>query len=276
MVVLNRQRLNQLKKFHPKISNLWYLIASVTASTCNKPQHIPIIYHYALQEEHTFDSNNPSLAEHVQESIINDKISNLIELQNDINILYRKPLEREFEITRRLRESLFLIAPIIGLPKSINALSELKKFTAESLNPKFDILKPMSVGCHDTSEVYDHANVLRNENYCDNEISLKNGVITWNETYGKVSNRVCNNLNSSYPDLWQYIIRDVYGKIFSFDKIIKKDEKSLVIISALIPQNVDAQLRGHLKGALNVGCDEETIEAVKNMSTLVCRWLEEY
>ena len=85
---------------------------------------------------------------------------------------------------------------------------------------------------------------------------IQDGLRHWNSIYNKVSTRVVNNLNSSYPDLWYYTLVHVYGPLFAFDEILSAQETSLVIIASLVPQDVNPQLRGHLKGALNIGCDK--------------------
>ena len=64
----------------------------------------------------------------------------------------------------------------------------------------------------------------------------------------------------------------VYGPLLSFTGALTAQETSLVVIASLVPQDVNPQLRGHLKGALNIGCDFETIEAVRRLSILVSQW----
>ncbi|CAI7190213.1 BBT_collapsed_G0031120.mRNA.1.CDS.1 [Saccharomyces cerevisiae] len=102
--------------------------------------------------------------------------------------------------------------------------------------------------------------------------TIQNGLRHWNSIYNKVSTRVVNNLNSSYPDLWYYTLVHVYGPLFAFDEILSAQETSLVIIASLVPQDVNPQLRGHLKGALNIGCDKETVEAVRGLAILISQW----
>lgn len=267
--LLNPQRLLQLYQFHPKLRDVWYLIAAATLSVANQPQEIPKVYHYAMQMSvRNADKYHVTLAHKT------------IELLSDVDPEQRrKALEREYQfpsvkqnmITAKLREALLKTSPLAGLPKAINGLHTLKEFTPSKLLPKASTIDAWEAAMKD--EIPCPESLRRVVECKEDQLEVVNrGLKQWNNIYNKVSNRVVNNLHSSYPDLWYFTLVHCYGPLFSFDKILSVPETSLVIISALVPQDVNPQLKGHLRGALNVGCDLETIEAVRTLSILVSEW----
>lgn len=266
--ILNPQRLLQLYQFHPKLKNLWYLVAATTFSVANQPQEIPKLYHYAmLLCNENANKYRVTLAHKTTELLAKDPIDRW----NAINQIYLHPSESQKTITAKIREALLKTGPLAGLPRAINGLHVLKEYTPYSLLSDAYEIDPWEAAMGNAPPCSGTLRKIPEKIEDDQEI-IQRGLHQWNSIYNKVSSRVVNNLNSSYPDLWYFTLCHVYGPLFSYDKILSKQETSLVVISSLVPQDVNPQLRGHLKGALNIGCDFETIEAVRRLSILVSEW----
>lgn len=268
--ILNAQRLLQLYQFNPKLKDIWYLTAAATFSVANQPQEIPKLYHYAmlLSNENSY-KYRVTLAYKTIE-LLNEPAEKRM---NMINEIYENPTDLQRQVSARFRETLLKTGALAGLPRTINGLHTLKEFTPTSLLPKASEIDlwDAAMGKEDPCPP---EKTLRKQMRTEKDVNeiMHRGIDQWNMIYNKVSNRVVNNLNSSYPDLWYFTLMHVYGPLFSFDSILSKQETSLVVISSLVPQDVNPQLRGHLKGALNVGCDYDTVEAVRRLSILVSQW----
>ncbi|CCF59113.1 hypothetical protein KAFR_0G00800 [Kazachstania africana CBS 2517] len=264
--ILNAQRLLQLSHFSPKLKGIWYLAAASVFSVANQPQEIPKLYHYALalggEDAHKF---KVTLAHNTTELLNNP------DRQRIINEMYDNPTSRQLRISEKFRETLLKTAPLAGLPKAINGLQALKEVTPGTLLPHSKEIDPWNIamGLERPCPM-----ILRDEinSMEDQNKMTRRGVRHWNLIYNKVSGRVVNNLNSSYPDLWYFTMKHVYGPLLSFDKILNAQETSLIIIASLIPQDVNPQLRGHMKGALNIGCELETVEILRRFSILISEW----
>lgn len=266
--LLNAQRLLQLYQCHPCLKDLWYLVAATTFSVANHPQEIPKLYHYALllQSENA-DKYYMTLAHKTME-LLDQEPSKMM---NSINEMYKSPTAKHKMVTAKLREALLKSGPLAGLPRAINGLQILKQCAPDTLLPKTTNIDPWEASLQDEIPT---PNCIRKpiiDNLDQIEI-VHRGLDQWNAIYNKVSTRVVNNLQSSYPDLWYYTLVHCYGPLFSFDKILSVPETSAIVISSLIPQDVNPQLKGHLRGALNVGCSFETVEAVRTLSILVSEW----
>ncbi|GCE97026.1 hypothetical protein ZYGM_001949 [Zygosaccharomyces mellis] len=265
--VLNAQRLVQLSHFHPNLRDLWYLVAAVTFSVCNQPQEIPRLYHYALRMQ------NDEFGRVRDPVSIANSTYELVKMEfnkrrTSIDEIYLQPSLRQKQLTIKFREALLKVGPLAGLPKSINVLSQLKEVTPMTLLPETKPIDPWRAA-------EGHENVCptaKRQDSRSQEAITQRGLEHWNNLYTKVSTRIVNNLNSSYPDLWYYILVHVYGPILSYDEILSAQETSLMVIAALVPQDVNPQLKGHLKGAINVGCDLETVEAARSLAVMVSKW----
>jgi hypothetical protein len=69
------------------------------------------------------------------------------------------------------------------------------------------------------------------------------GEIMFNKVYGKVSDRVKNNIGGSSPDLMAIILEDVYGRVLSDVALLGEVETELLTIVVLVPLQVPAQVR---------------------------------
>lgn len=267
--LLNPQRLLQLYQFHPKLKNIWYLVAAATLSVANCPQEIPKVYHYAMQlTAKDADKYYVTLAHRTME-ILN--YYDPEQRRQAIEKEYEFPTEQQAIVTKKLREALLKTGPLAGLPRAINGLYTLKEYTPTKLLPKSAQIDAWEAAVRDEIPCPDTLRKMV-ENKEDQVNIVHRGLRQWNTIYNKVSNRVVNNLHSSYPDLWYYTLVHCYGPLFSYDKILSSPETSMVVIASLVPQDVNPQLKGHLRGALNVGCDYESIEAVRTLAILVSEW----
>lgn len=194
----------------------------------------------------------------------------------------------------KIREAILKAAPIAGLPKLINALTALKKVTPNSIRPARKACRPSTVSPgHVRSSDIVHEDIAgtRFEDQsiptfdtlegpiCDQSIkadqvveNVVRGLNFWSSVYGKVSNRVRTQMFDAYPDLWQYAFHNVYGPILSYTDIILAKETSFGVIAALIPQDVNPTLKGHLKGAINLGGTKEELNDIRLLVFDVCDW----
>ena len=67
------------------------------------------------------------------------------------------------------------------------------------------------------------------------------------------------------------VARLLYGYVLSNTGVLSGLETSLVVLAALIPQDVNPQLKGHLKGAANQGATLDQIRAVREVVLAICR-----
>ena len=98
---------------------------------------------------------------------------------------------------------------------------------------------------------------------------LERGQRFFAKTYGKVADQIMNSMASSSEDLSTSALLS-YSYILSNTKVLSARESSLALIAGLIPQDVNAQLKGHLRGALNHGSTIEEVKAVRKAVILIC------
>lgn len=195
------------------------------------------------------------------------------------------------ELTSRFREVILKSIALSGLPKAINALMILKTVTPSNLKPGVYPERPCIV-----RPGYMPSASIISEDACgtsfeDNSEDTINGPVSeasinrqqivqdlargssfWQKVYGKISARVKNQMATAYPDLWEFAYLHVYAPLLSFTKIISAKETSLCVVACLIPQDVNPQLKGHLKGAVNNGATKEELEDVRNLVFSICDW----
>lgn len=263
--LLNAKRLLQLKNFDPKLHNIWYLVAAATFSVCNEPQELPKLYYYVIMSTQLNKNNNSNDMELAKKAIdIFQYKPHMV--KEKVNSLYLESTDLQRYITNRFREALLKTSILGGLPKAINALMELKNIVPDSLQHESLHISKLETSL-DTLFQCTKRSVDKSINS-----TVARGMNHWNLIYDKVSEKVINNLNSSYPDLWYYTMAHAYGPLLSFESLLNAQETSYIIIASLIPQDVNPQLKGHLKGAINVGCDKMTVEAVRSMSIMIAKW----
>lgn len=196
-------------------------------------------------------------------------------------------------VASKIREAILKAAPISGLPKLINALTALRKVTPNSIKPSLKSNRPTTIcpGHVKSSDLVqeDFAGTRFEEKIptfdtvegpvCTESVDSKQimenmvrGLDFWNVIYGKVSTRVRTQMFNAYPDLWQYAFHSVYSPILSYTGVLSALETSFCVVAALIPQDVNPVLKGHLKGAINVGGTKEELTDIRNLVFDVCDW----
>lgn len=196
-------------------------------------------------------------------------------------------------VASKIREAILKAAPIAGLPKLINALTALRKVTPNSIKPSLKTNRPPTIcpGHVKSSDLVqeDFAGTRFEETIptfdtvegpvCTESVDSKQtmdnmvrGLNFWNAIYGKVSTRVRTQMFNAYPDLWQYAFHNVYSPILSYTGVLSALETSFCVVAALIPQDVNPTLKGHLKGAINVGGTKEELTDIRNLVFDVCDW----
>ncbi|KAK9455311.1 AhpD-like protein [Dipodascopsis uninucleata] len=236
----------------PLLASSWYYIAAATFSVCNRPDAIPQIYKYAIEHDALkgnlgnsssiigYSSSSKTDLAALEESSLTSKgygtedESMLVDCAN-------ADVEKVQIITKKTREALLKGAALSGLPKAINSLIQLRNATP--------------VQYRDTKVARD-----------DDVNEVERGIAFWNQVYGKVSRRVLSQMDSAYPDLAQYALNNVYAPLLSYTGILSAKETSFVVIACLIPQDVNPQLKGHLRGGLNNGATKEEIMRVRELA----------
>lgn len=260
--VLTAQRLSLLATKFPEIHDSWYFVAAACFSICNKPSEISRILHLKLLQE-TYNDNDAKIdispGSHVAQ-LAEKAIQNASHIVNSDTApewptLSEKIKESQklIQIVDVLKESLLKSAPLGGLPKAINSLTVLKNATPSNLRTAEP--KRPSI---DTQEDFD-------------KVSLR-GLKFWDTVYGKVATRIKSQMRLAYPDLINWTLQLVYAPILSFTDVLSEKHSSFVIIACLIPQDVNPQLKGHLRGALNNGATLREISQVREMALLITEW----
>lgn len=247
MPILTPDRLLSLSS-NPVLSASWYYIAAVALTVCNQPQELPQLYHHLLR-----GGTTPIQAqEAIDSALAYQKLSDRgmpMPLTPSANTVAIQQMQ-----TDKLKEALVKTIALAGVPRVINALMTLKTATPTDLRLND---KPVRSTLDDAATV--KAERLR-------------GYAFWDKVYGKISNRVAHQMSSASPDLWAYTINHVYAPLLSCTDVLSARESSFVVIACLVPQDVNPQLKGHLKGAISNGCTLEEVRATRAMVMQVCEW----
>ncbi|KAF2089241.1 hypothetical protein K490DRAFT_72056 [Saccharata proteae CBS 121410] len=164
--------------------------------------------------------------------------------------------DEQLRIARRMREGLVKSAAVIGLPKTINSLLALKTATPEHL-----LDEPMSYSPSARPvDVYD----------TPPSAILHRGQTFFDRVYGKVSKRVMGQMDRSGTEDLGIVARLMYGYLLSNERVLDARDSSFVLVAALVPQDVNPQLKGHLKGALGNGAKVEEVMAVREIVIKIC------
>ncbi|EGA61747.1 YJR111C-like protein [Saccharomyces cerevisiae FostersO] len=146
--ILNAQRLIQLSQFHPKLKNIWYLVAAATFSVCNEPQEIPKLYHYAM----LLSNDNAHMYRFTLASQTIDLLRSELPMRKTlINENYQQPTFFQKQLTAKFREVILKTGPLAGLPRAINGLTMLKETTPDILVPHLDPIDPWEAAMGNSS-----------------------------------------------------------------------------------------------------------------------------
>lgn len=141
--------------------------------------------------------------------------------------------------------------------QTINALLELKKVTPEELLDEPGSFSPTGR----RADIYDAP---------PSQI-MQRGQTFFERIYGKITRRVMGQMDRSGTEDLGLMARLMYGYVLSNTSVLSAAETSFVMIAALIPQDVNPQLKGHLRGALNGGATVEQVKAVRNIVVELCK-----
>ncbi|SPN98799.1 uncharacterized protein DNG_01840 [Cephalotrichum gorgonifer] len=164
--------------------------------------------------------------------------------------------DEQLAISRRMREALIKSGAVGGLPKAINALLALKAVTPPDLIDEPNAFSPT----HRPTDVYD----------TPSSQILRRGQTFFDMVYGKVAKRIMGQMDRSGTEDLGLTARLMYGYILSNTSVLSPAETSFVLIAGLIPQDVNPQLKGHLRGALNGGATVEEVRAVRDIVIQIC------
>lgn len=181
-------------------------------------------------------------------------VLNVCNRPSEIPILYKYALERTTEaerarLTAEFRESIFKTIALIGIPRTINSLSALKDVTPQELRAT-ELLRPSNANVEEIGSQF------------------------FSKVYGKITKRVHGNMRLAYPDLDWFVTKHEYGPLLGYCGVLTPKATSLVVIASLVPQDVDPQLKGHLKGALNNGATKEEVNSVRDLAIEVASWCD--
>ncbi|KAI5458404.1 AhpD-like protein [Mariannaea sp. PMI_226] len=160
-------------------------------------------------------------------------------------------------VSRRIREALIKSSAVGGMPKTINALMALKAVTPE------DLLDTPGIESRLSSRFQDIYNTPAPQ-------IIERGQTFFDKLYGKISRRIMGQMDRSGSEDLGLMARLVYGYILSNADVLTPVETSFVLIASLIPQDVNPQLKGHLRGALNGGASPDEVRAVRDIVIKIC------
>lgn len=100
---------------------------------------------------------------------------------------------------------------------------------------------------------------------------MERGQSFFEAIYGKITKRVMGQMDRSGTEDLGLVARLMYGYVLSNTSVLSAAETSFVMIAGLIPQDVNPQLKGHLRGALNGGATAEQVKAVRSVVVEICR-----
>jgi 4-carboxymuconolactone decarboxylase len=86
------------------------------------------------------------------------------------------------------------------------------------------------------------------------------GIATCSAVYGKMYDRLRDNIRALHPLLDEWMITEGYGKVLSRPGL-DLARRELCIVAACAAEHQDRQLHSHLHGALNVGVSPSVITA---------------
>jgi alkylhydroperoxidase/carboxymuconolactone decarboxylase family protein YurZ len=152
------------------------------------------------------------------------------------------------DVLSKMKEAVMKGVALYGMPKAINALVELRKVTPPDLvqtKPLRDFYSP--------------------------DLKARGEKMYW-QTYGQNGDFTRNLVSDAYPDLFLYGVHSVYVHLISFNKVLDPKETSFTVVSALIPQDCNAQLYGHLQGCINNGATPDEVDSVRTMAITISDW----
>lgn len=215
---------------HPNLpKHTFYFIASVAFSVINRPEEIPRVWEYAVQEAAVPGSERE---EYVERELIGA-------------VTPHGNQESALAIHQKLREAILKAAPIGGLPKVLpnpanpsslkSILRCLKSQAINSLNRLKAVTPPHIL----SAPTLTHRRLSLQPTYHANVMTR--GSQFFETVYGGMTKRVMGGMRNSYDDI-AVVAELMYGHVFSNTEVIGKRDTSLCLIAGLIPQDVRRKL----------------------------------
>ncbi|EGW32271.1 uncharacterized protein SPAPADRAFT_61352 [Spathaspora passalidarum NRRL Y-27907] len=267
--MLTAERLAELASYE-HIQDSWYIPAIACISQLNLPEDAPVICYFALQRRVLNAVDLVKLAQQCIDTVRRAQQDPSYEVpqlvSEDLPLLCSRNdvLGMQQTLIDQTREVILKISVMIGMPKSINAMMALKAATPKCLMATVHRTTMLE---SDTSEVTPNS-----INVDQLSLEINRGTHFWNAVYSKISQRVQTQIYNAYPDLWNYIFHHIYSPLLSYTDILPGKETSFAAIACMIPQDVNPQLKGHLKGALNNGASVEQVNSVRQLVLDMCEW----
>ncbi|CAK9436097.1 uncharacterized protein LODBEIA_P06550 [Lodderomyces beijingensis] len=300
---LTPERLLRLAYHYPLLHNVWYLIATATLLELNLVEEIPAVLHFALRQQlYEFSNdegkivNNEYMLLLAEDSIKSSarcrmmyatgvKVPDIL-----IPLVYYKHIPLNFKYTKgedihrkqqfivdQVKEVVLKLVSMVGLPKVINALTLIRASTpsrlvrAEPVRPREIAPSSSSLGGEQTVDgAIDAASV----NVKQIKFDLIQGSKLWNTVFSNhLGLKIKKQMLNAYPDLWYFVNNHIYSYLLSYNKYLSDKKTSLVVVACLVPQDVNPQLRGHLRGALNNGATKDEVSNTRMLSLEICQWL---
>ncbi|PVV00710.1 hypothetical protein BB560_004896 [Smittium megazygosporum] len=84
--------------------------------------------------------------------------------------------------------------------------------------------------------------------------------------YGKVADKLLNNIHSFHPDMDYIVLANGYGDGFARETLVSKIELELAAVASLTVLNTPVQLFSHIRGAKLVGAPKNILDATIALS----------
>ncbi len=141
-----------------------------------------------------------------------------------------------------LREAILQTHLFAGYPRALNSLAAFKAACQKVSNPL-------------SGEISLRSKPLEPDNL---EEFRKRGRELFDDIYRESAAKVDSFANGVSPDLADWAIAVGYGRVLS-RPILTRQQRSLCIVSSLIPLDVSPQLKGHIRGAKNTGSSTDQL-----------------
>lgn len=162
---------------------------------------------------------------------------------------YSTPEARQI-LSRRMREALVKAIALIGLPKTAEALIAISKVQkADDMDGSFS-----------------------REGWMSNGTNRMRGMAWLQKVYAQNSSSLYE-LFKNHRDFWFYITEICYGLHLSDRQILDDLETEIVVLSAIMGQNLPRETFWHLRGMRRLGVSKEDVQMVCDCVHDVARFL---
>ncbi|CAO3609052.1 unnamed protein product [Cunninghamella echinulata] len=154
----------------------------------------------------------------------------------------------------RMKEGLLKSSPIIGIPKVINALSTFHSILPDHIKGQLPKTTSRTI-----------------ESWDDIINQQERGQALFQRIYDRHSQKLQSSLQASYPDL-ALVCDNTYASILSHSSIINSLDTSFILITALMIQQLPAQLKGHYYGSIHHGATQQQFISLQSIIEKLCNY----